>query len=198
MIKELNIIAVYNSSDNSYRLPLKGIRRGNVKQLSMKFDSGAANTLISIYSFYNKTKSNKFSELVYKSVSEYKEKVLKTAKRLNLEPLEMSSASGGKMKGYLMKARDVYIYGKLFPEFFFYLTFDTERQTVLLGNDFISCCSFTHNIGGDIHITKYDSTKYRNLVASKRPNAICVDELLDIEDIQADLAAAFNDFIKNK
>lgn len=46
------------------------------------------------------------------------------------------------------------------PEFHYYLTVGVERRTFLLGDDFISCCTFSHAYNSDILINGFNNKVY--------------------------------------
>lgn len=51
-------------------------------------------------------------------------------------------------------------------EFYFYLALDVNRPVSLLGDDFISCCKFEHEIGSDIIIHRYDEDRAGDMFKS--------------------------------
>ena len=70
------------------------------------------------------------------------------------------SASGTQMHGYLVRASNMSLSGYPIDEFYYYLIVDVDEMVALLGNDFISCCSFTHEEKGDIEVNSFDKTIY--------------------------------------
>lgn len=63
---------------------------------------------------------------------------------------EFTSASGHKMYGIRSIFHDVRISGVKLEKFYFYLLLGSNRPIALIGDDFISCCSFTHEPKQDI------------------------------------------------
>lgn len=83
-----------------------------------------------------------------------------TTKKLGILPKSFYSATDGEMKGYLVKAKDVMLYNTKLKSFYYYLILDNNLNKALLGDDFISCCTFHHQPKGDIVITAIDMDLY--------------------------------------
>ena len=116
--------------------------------IPMSFDTGAVNTVISLSAYYNKSiVADYFAKLISESV---RHKTFHTA-------------SGESLEGYLVCAEKVSISGFLLDRFYYYLLpMKTDRSVALLGDDFISNCSFQHEVQGDILVTGFDMESYYN------------------------------------
>lgn len=119
--------------------------------VTMKFDSGAINTVISVEALTAKTIDK--DQLVGNIKGKAARKMFR-------------SASGNKMEGYLVCATDVVLSGKVFDEFYYYLLVDVDDSVGLLGDDFISKCEFSHKIDGNIEITAFDDVHYKGTVGN--------------------------------
>ena len=64
------------------------------------------------------------------------------------------------MIGYLCNATDVKVNSTILKQFYYYLIFNVEHKIALLGDDFISCCTFVHSANSDIIIQAFDSDNY--------------------------------------
>lgn len=82
------------------------------------------------------------------------------------------SATDGKMGGYLVKAENVMLYNTVLKVFYYYLILDNSLDKALLGDDFISCCTFSHQPKSDIVINTIDMKMYS---ASYSGKVDCVD-----------------------
>lgn len=138
---------------SSYRLTISNLLNSENNDLIMfKFDTGAVQTIISIEALLDDIELENIDKNRIKITFENKFKThIKTV---------FKSASGTDMAGYLCKSRNVLVDETEFKEFFYYLTFDTNRKLALLGDDFISCCDFVHSAGNDILIRGFDRARY--------------------------------------
>ncbi len=117
---------------------------------SMKFDTGAASTVIS-------------SEIFIDEMTEEKKSTIKNfLQERNVIGIEFTSASGDCFVGYLIHANGVVVDEAVFADFYYYLVLDNKRVIALLGDDFIDHCEFQHNVHGDIVITGFDFAEYGN------------------------------------
>ena len=114
--------------------------------IPMSFDTGAVNTVISLSAYHNKRiDSEHFAKLIKDSV---RHKTFHTA-------------SGESLEGYLVCAEKVSISGFLLERFYYYLLpKKTDHSVALLGDDFISNCTFHHEAHGDIMVTGFDMESY--------------------------------------
>lgn len=156
-----NIIAEHNGA--AYNLTLDNITVESDTAIYIKFDTGANATVISIETLLKATTLTK-EELI--------EKLMCRKRTINT----FKSASGHDINTILCCAKNVFLSGVELDRLYFWLAIDMGIPKALLGDDFISCCSFSHNVGGDIFINRLD----RNLYNQKffRKNAISIDEIL--------------------
>ena len=131
--------------------------------LVMKFDTGAVHTVISL------------EALTMLRVD--KEKFVENIKNRTVHR-KFKSASGNTMIGYLVLARDVLLSNTRVDEFYYYLIVNVEDSVGLLGDDFISKCTFHHNKDGDIEIEAFDNETYHNDMQCVSRQE--VDELLEL------------------
>ena len=115
---------------------------------SMKFDTGAASTVISSEIFTDEMTIEK-KTFIEKFFEEH-----------NVITAEFTSASGDCFVGYLVHANDVIVDEMMFVDFYYYLVLDNKRVIALLGDDFIDHCEFHHNAHGDIIITGFGFAEY--------------------------------------
>ena len=99
---------------------------------SMKFDTGAASTVIS-------------SEIFIDEMTEEKKSTIKNfLQERNVIGIEFTSASGDCFVGYLIHANGVVVDEAVFADFYYYLVLDNKRVIALLGDDFIDHCECQH------------------------------------------------------
>ena len=80
------------------------------------------------------------------------------------------------MLGVLSCADNISISGHLLrTPFYYFLIVDIETPLALLGDDFISCCDFSHSVNGNIKITGIDEMLYRGSNETK--------EVLELSEI---------------
>ncbi len=156
---ETNIIAEKQGA--SYSVPFEI----DEKLFSMKLDTGAASTVISVDLF-----ADNLTEERKKDITEYLDD-------RNVSHLDFTSASGDCFRGYLVHAKDVVIDDEVFGDFYYYLVIDNKRLIALIGNDFIDNCEFDHPIHSDIHISSFDMEAY-----GKTKTQIESDELMNYID----------------
>lgn len=117
--------------------------------LDVKWDTGAANTVISLgaiddeISFADFTTFKNYCEQHYSKVRK-----------------EFTSASGGSFYGYPISVNEVKIGGKKIPSFLFYLVLENKRDIALLGFDFIDRCSFSHKADSNITLSEFNESGY--------------------------------------
>lgn len=137
---------------NYYIAPLKGLTSIETEESSvlLKFDTGAAKTVISI--------GKLAGEIIPEEKLSNKLKTL-LSKRPSITQVTFESASGNTITGIKACAKSVKLDGVLIPTFCYYLVFDVGKKA-LLGDDFISKCDFKHSKDGDICITSFDRDAY--------------------------------------
>lgn len=133
----------YAEKEFYYTVRLSGL---NDNIITGKFDTGAVTTIIT-------TKKLGLAD-------EQVESLKKHFNKLGILPKSFYSATDGEMKGYLVKAKDVMLYNTKLKSFYYYLILDNNLNKALLGDDFISCCTFHHQPKGDIVITAIDMDLY--------------------------------------
>lgn len=137
---------------NHYVAPLDGLIPDKKEKSSMliKFDTGAANTIISAGSFAGEVISEE----------ELSNKIMPFLnKRPDLVQQNFESVSGNILTGIKAYAKNIKLGGVLIPTFYYYLVIDIGKKA-LLGDDFISKCDFKHSKDGDICITSFDRDAY--------------------------------------
>lgn len=132
----------------------------------IKFDTGAVNTVISLEALTNNKNIDK-NKLI---------KQLENSKKSHI----FKSASGNDMIGYLCNASNVKISGVNIKDFYYYLIVNTEQSLALLGDDFISCCSFNHSINSDIIINAFNDKLYKDKQLDTYIDELELHELLSL------------------
>lgn len=146
----------YNQKSACYIVEFSGL---GDRIVTGKFDTGAVATII----------TTRKLGLTDRQLDLLKKHFDRTVER----PKSFHSATNGEMKGYLVKARDVMLYKTCLKDFYYYLVLDNNLNKALLGDDFISCCTFNHRPQGDIVITTIDTASYSAFY--KADNAKCFD-----------------------
>jgi len=137
----------------------------NDRVFDIKWDSGAADTVISIGALDDSLSPE---ELVkFKVYCENKGKCKK----------QFISATGDVFYGYLVSAHNAVIGGALVQNFCYYIVLENKRDIALLGFDFIDRCKYTHEPHSDILITAVDLDGYGEL-----EEAMDSDEILTYVD----------------
>ena len=131
-----------------------------------KFDTGSSATVIAASVFFEGWSEKAINML----------ETLCSQKGCKLK--EFKSASGHRIKGYPVIARDVSIGEIVFPIFRYYLIIDGRHEMSLLGDDFIDNCRYSHEPHGDIKITAFDFDNY----GWNREGALDSDELMSLID----------------
>ena len=143
------MIKAYHSRA-SYYLKLKNLNSYNNNIIAIKFDTGAVNTIISLEALCGSKACNK-------------QKIIQYVQGCgNLHTKNFKSASGNNMTGVLCHAKNVKLSGCNIEDFYYYLIINVNESIALLGDDFISYCNFTHQVGKDIDIVGFDRENYRN------------------------------------
>ena len=131
-----------------------------------KFDTGSSVTVVSASVFYNGWNDRELKAL----------KALCIQKGCALR--EFKSASGHKINGYPVYAKDVSIGETKFQLFKYYLIIDGRREMSLIGDDFIDNCRYSHEPHGDVHITAFDFDEYE----AEHEASLDNEELLNLID----------------
>ena len=141
-MNNLNVVAKREAS--SYRVPIDIDDR----VFTIKFDSGATDTVISARVFSNSLKESDLARF-----TEYCEEHSQHNK-------EFISATGHTFKGYLVTAHNVRLGKSVLPDFRYYLVVESERDIALLGFDFIDKCRCSHDPGRHFYLTGFDVESY--------------------------------------
>lgn len=134
----------YNKLTGSYRTSLD-IQKNDKDFVSMKFDTGASDTIMTT------------GALGLDHVQE--EILLKGVRVHRLKGNVFTSASGNRIIGYPCYCDDLKIGDVHVRRFYYYLVF-SDTPKALLGDDFISCCTFSHSFKSDIVVTAFHAEEY--------------------------------------
>lgn len=151
----------------------------NPVELEIKFDTGAVSTVISANKIFGRDLSDSDLEDIKKQINE------KTIKKHAFK-----SASGHIMSAYPCCYKDVVLAGCKFEYFKFYVVLENTANIAVVGDDFISCCSFVHTLKSDIVINGFDNELYKKHILINE-NALETIELFkkhakyNITDIEA-------------
>lgn len=139
---------------------------GKTNTFAIKFDTGAAHTVISI---------GKFKGFISdKLISKAKDYLIEN----NYQPQKFLSATGNAFVGYPAHIDNIVIGNYKFPKFYYYIVIDrlfNNKQIAILGDNFIDCCDFSHKAHGNILISGFDFDAYAH-----ESHSISTDEILDI------------------
>ena len=160
-------------TSNGYYLRAKNLS-GKGRALMMKFDTGAVNTVISVEAL---TKRKIDKAWIVQSIQD------KTPCR------KFKSASGNEMTGYLVHVDNADIAGSRIERFYYYMIMNVDNAVSLIGDDFISKCTFLHSKDGDIEVTAFDSIGY-HADTIKSISETELDELLELSVIGEDVSEA--------
>lgn len=128
-----------------------------------KFDSGASVSIIGLARFDNRINNIRFIE-------EFE----KYAQRHKVVEEEYTVANGEKIATYPCIMNLISVDGTVISNFMFRIILDGKANKFLIGDDFISCCKFNHEIGGAIEISEFSQSRY-NLKHNK--------EMINLEEI---------------
>ena len=146
----LCILTEVNYDGRSYNVKVRGI---HANPLLAKFDTGAVATTISL------------SSLCTDYDSQVDNCLLQHAKKRGLKPVHFTAANGTDVKCYRAYAKNVRVGNIIIPEFHYYVPVGVKRKSFLLGNDFISCCGFSHKCQGNILINSFNAEEYASSFA---------------------------------
>lgn len=122
-----------------------------------KFDSGAAISIIGIERFGIAYQERHFIEFFIKYMQDND-----ISKRI------YSVANGQEIETYPCIMDKIYLDGTDIYNFRFGFVTSKRSNRFLIGDDFISCCDFSHAIGGSINIRNFSHSKYAGSVESTR------------------------------
>ena len=153
---------------NEYLLKLYGLpQSGDV--FALKFDPGASHTVISIDLILAKLDVNQREEVFTRWANNY--------------PLHVfGSATPTTMEGILCHAKNIRIRSTIFPHFYCYLVRNSRSNPALLGDDFISACTFQHACNSDIMISEFNQSFYLESMSTTDSDvleAFLIDQLFE-------------------
>ena len=145
----------YNEKSSCFSVRLFGL---GDKIIACKFDTGAVATIIT-------TKRLGVSNEQLELLKNYYEKT-------KIEPKKFYSATNGEMQGYPVMVANIKIGNVMIDKFYYYIVLSNDLDKALLGDDFISCCTFNHQSKNDILITTIDMDSY---LLSYKDKVDCID-----------------------
>ena len=145
-----------------YNVPI----RLGMDYFDAKFDTGSSATVIAASVFYEGWSDEELKKL----------RLFCEEKGCTIR--EFTSASGHKLSGYPVVAKDILIGETSFREFHYYLIIDGRKEMSLIGDDFIENCKYTHEPHENIDITGFDFDSYCGL----REKAMDSDEVIGFID----------------
>lgn len=185
----LYIEAIENEQEQSYEIPVKIWDGRKTRMINLKFDNGASYTVIAASVLLQHLTDDGAKQL-----DQYLSRRAATDHGKDVAPFQKKfrSATGDAMTGYLVDSGKIKFGSAELSHFYYYLVPRNKRPVVLLGNDFLRYCEYTHAIGGNILITKMDEDAY----AKHYANAMSVDELAAvIDEIGKDNADGFGSLL---
>jgi hypothetical protein len=172
------IEAVEDKKELKYVIPLKIMSTENPNIIPIKFDNGAAYTVITASMFSSKLIKSDAGPL-NERLSRWKTPGTEQ-NPAGTAPFRkvFHSATGHAMTGYLVDAGNIELGDTQLDHFFYYFIPQNDRSVALFGNDFLRYCEYTHTIEGSIVITKIDKDAYARYYS----NAVSIDELAAVID----------------
>lgn len=134
----------YNKASRSYIVRLD-MQKNDKDLVLMKFDTGASDTIITTGALGLDSIQ---ADILLRSIQDGK-----------LKGNEFSSASGDSFIGYPCYCDNLKIGDVQIKRFHYYIVFN-DKPKALLGDDFISCCTFNHGFKSDIVVTAFNSEEY--------------------------------------
>lgn len=150
--------------NNSYMLFVYNALMNDRRPFACKFDSGAVATMIPLKLMAGSDNTCNAEDLFSRLLKMHK------------TPVTFTAATGHTMTGIKCHAKDIIISGVEIPDFYYYIT-DSNRSVALLGDDFISCCSFKHVPGDDILIDDINLEMYKR---NNQGNYVNSKDILEI------------------
>lgn len=147
-----------------YFLKLRHCLDGADYSVTLKFDTGADCSIITLDTLLSDRNVER-SRIVDKLKKKY-------------AIYEFMAATGDKMHGFLTKLENVVLAGVRLREFYFYLIVDAKKKTALLGDDFISCCTFSHAADDDIIVSAFNANMYKQKAFNDYLDANEIAEIL--------------------
>ena len=138
------------------------IQKNDKDFVSMKFDTGATDTIITTGALGVDCVQ---ADILLKNIHDEKRK-----------GNEFTSASGDAFIGYPCYCDDLRIGDVQVKRFYYYIVFN-DIPKALLGDDFISCCTFCHSFKDDIVVTAFHFDEYERQSVSN-VNGMNIYEIL--------------------
>ena len=157
---------LYSQKTKNYTAYLENIDLYRDIKIPVKFDTGAIATIFT-------TKAlglNKEGEKVIANRIEQKAMIKKN----------FTSATGHTFYGYPCYCDNIRLDDVILRRFYYYLVLDGSRSKALIGDDFISCCTFSHGYESDIVVTGFNAEKYEKK-CMLRAMALNIFEILSLE-----------------
>lgn len=151
----------YNQKGACYIVSFSGL---GDRIVTGKFDTGAVSTIITA------KKLGLTDQQLYVLKKQFD--------KMAVLPKTFHSATNGEMNGYLVKAKNVMLYSTTLKNFYYYLVLDNHLNKALLGDDFISCCTFSHRPQGDIVISTIDMDSYTSAYSEEHVDCFDISEIL--------------------
>ncbi len=153
---------------NSYVIITKNLVPDN-RMAAMKFDTGASITIISLETLYPGLSEAELEVCRNNLREKFRDKMLNPAPK---------SASGHELECIPSYKENVIMSSEKIDKLFYYIALNVGTNKILLGDDFISCCEFSHDIDGDIIINYFDENRYKKKVNEKLH--MNVNEIMEI------------------
>ena len=129
--------------------------------VGVKWDTGAAKTVISIGAISDVITPEKLAKLI---------ELCET--RCGRLKKRFESASGDPFYGYPVCVSNVIFGGEMLSKFCYYLVLENKRDIALLGYDFIDRCTYSHISGGDIIVTAFNEVGYGEIDGAMRSDEV--------------------------
>ena len=139
------------------------IQKNDKDFVSIKFDTGATDTII--------TTGALGLDDIQSAV------LLKSIENRNIKKNRFTSASNDSFVGYSCYCDDLKIGDVELKRFYYYIVFN-DKPKALLGDDFISCCIFSHGYKSDIVVTSFNFKEYERQCISIE-NSVDIFEVLN-------------------
>lgn len=157
---------LYSQKTKNYTGYLESIDIFTDVKIPVKFDTGAIATI--------------FTAKVFGLGEEGVKVIADKIEQKALMRQGFTSATGHTFYGYPCYCDNIRLDDVILRRFYYYLVLDSSRSKALLGDDFISCCTFSHGYESDIVVTGFNMEKYEKKCMS---NAVALNtfEILSLE-----------------
>lgn len=156
-----------NYTKSAYFLCVSNLHINKDIDIDIKFDTGASATIVTLTTINDKATEEDCLKL---------KELIKTG---NYITNTFKSATDDELVGIKCYKDNVDIGGIHFDRFYYWLIPTVKYNKALLGDDFIKCCQFTHNIKSDIVITAFSIQDYilNNISGGALSEAQLLEEL---------------------